>query len=669
MLNTLTRNTRNAQRLIAVIALIAAILTGAPGPRAQADQNEQPGSVNQASISAGDNHTCAIIGGGTVRCWGDNTYGQLGIGNTNNIGDNEAPTQNVNLGGATATAVSAGDKFTCVLLTGGNVRCWGRNNLGQLGIGTPGNIGDDEAPTQNVNLGGATATAISAGGAHVCALLTGGSVRCWGLNNFGQLGIATTDTIGDNETPTQNVDLGGATVRALSVGNAHSCVLFAEIQGNVRCWGNNTFGQLGINNTNIIGDNENPTTNVNLGGRIVTAVTAGGNHTCVLTLSIGPFGGSNVACWGLNNSGQIGIGNTNNIGDDENPTQNVSIGGFALSAGGAHSCAINGASPFNPTQILCWGWNSSGQLGIANTNNRGDDELGFPFVDLGGITPIAVTTGTQHTCAVLTGGSVRCWGLNLSGELGIGSTNTIGDNESPTTNVPNLVIGPDTASPTITITTPTPNQAMAARPVTVAGNATDNVAIVAVQVVVYRPLPNAGQFWNGTGWQATYASVPATLNAPGAASTGWTYSFSPPQTGGIYYVGALALDQTYNYTFTPFTSFSLPDTVVPNATLTPAHNSTTTGPVTISGTATDNSGLYATYVAIYRVSDATYWNGTTWQATFATVLTTLTTPGAATSTYAYGFTPPASGYYLFAALPIDTNYNYNFVAWNTIYTN
>ncbi len=155
---------------------------------------------------------------GNVRCWGDNTFGQLGLGNNENVGDNELATTNVNLG-TTATAITAGQFHTCALLTGGAVRCWGDNSSGQLGLGNTDNIGDNELPTTNVNLGGATALAVAAGGAHTCALLNTGAVRCWGWNFFGALGLGNQSNIGDDELPTTNVNLGGATATAIVGGD------------------------------------------------------------------------------------------------------------------------------------------------------------------------------------------------------------------------------------------------------------------------------------------------------------------------------------------------------------------------------------------------------------------------------------------------------------------
>jgi alpha-tubulin suppressor-like RCC1 family protein len=154
------------------------------------------------ALAAGVAHTCVVRDDGTVLCWGDGRDGRLGYGNTDTAGDNESPAAAgpVDLGaGRTATAITAGDQHTCALLDDGTVRCWGYFSAGRLGypyLGTPPppngwSIGDDETPAAAgpVDLGaGRTATAITAGGDHTCAVLDDGAMRCWGHNTTGELG-------------------------------------------------------------------------------------------------------------------------------------------------------------------------------------------------------------------------------------------------------------------------------------------------------------------------------------------------------------------------------------------------------------------------------------------------------------------------------------------------
>ncbi len=168
------------------------------------------------AIAAGDRHTCAVLDDGTVRCWGLGAAGRLGYANVQSIGDTETPAAAgpVYLGlGRTARAITAGDDHTCALLDDGGVRCWGDGGYGRLGYASQAAIGDDETPAAAgpVDLGaGRTALAISAGGEHTCARLDDGSVRCWGRGVHGRLGSCSRESVGDDETPGSAgpVDLG-----------------------------------------------------------------------------------------------------------------------------------------------------------------------------------------------------------------------------------------------------------------------------------------------------------------------------------------------------------------------------------------------------------------------------------------------------------------------------
>jgi hypothetical protein len=326
--------------------------------------------VCRARIAAGNAHTCIMLPNLGVRCWGQGSSGKLGYGNTNNIGDNETPASAgfVSTGG-TVTQLAAGGAHTCALLSTGDVRCWGLGLFGRLGYGNTNIIGDDELPSSvgTVSVGGPVAQVV-AGNNHTCALLDTGSVRCWGSGASGQLGYGNTSTIGDDETPAAagNVDVGG-TVLQITAGSDHTCALLAG--GAVRCWGENFGGQLGYGNTNRIGDDELPSSiaAVNVGGT-VTTLAAGGSSTCaLLTTGAG-------RCWGSGLRGQLGYGNTNNIGDNETPASagSVNVGGNVaqITAGGGHTCALLEAG-----MVRCWGGGASGALGYGNTNDIGDNEL------------------------------------------------------------------------------------------------------------------------------------------------------------------------------------------------------------------------------------------------------------------------------------------------------
>ena len=378
-------------------------------------------------LATGGFHTCARLNNGAVRCWGLSTFGQLGYGNTNNIGDNEslASAGDVNVGGI-VVQLAAGREHTCALLDTGNVRCWGRGNEGQLGYGNGTDVGDNESPASagDVNVGG-TVIQLAPGHFHTCALLDTGNVRCWGLGLDGRLGYGNTNKIGDNESPASAGDVNvGGTVIQLAAGLEHTCALLNT--GKVRCWGRGFDGRLGYGNTTFIGDDESPASagDVNVGGTVLQ-LAAGGFHTCAL-LDTG-----NVRCWGRGFDGQLGYGNGTNVGDDESPASagDVNVGGtvLQLAAVGFHTCAL-----LDTGNVRCWGEGSFGRLGYGNANRIGDNEspASAGDVNVGG-TVLQLAAGDGHTCALLDTGNIRCWGTGVHGQLGYGNTNNIGDNESP----------------------------------------------------------------------------------------------------------------------------------------------------------------------------------------------------------------------------------------------
>jgi alpha-tubulin suppressor-like RCC1 family protein len=204
---------------LSMACLVLVTVVGSAAP-ARADTNEGSPSARPfgAALSAGDYHSCAVVSDGTVHCWGDNRYGQLGDGT---FTKRATPVVVNDL--ANAVAVSAGNGFTCALLGDGTVRCWGKNDSGELGDGT---FTSRTAPVAVSGLAGAVA--VSAGDYHGCALLGDGSVRCWGYNRSGGLGDGTTVT---RATPAAVSGLAGAV--AVTTGGQYSCALLGD--GTVRC--------------------------------------------------------------------------------------------------------------------------------------------------------------------------------------------------------------------------------------------------------------------------------------------------------------------------------------------------------------------------------------------------------------------------------------------------
>ena len=360
--------------------------------------------VNPAvSVVAGYDHTCALLQNGDVKCWGSNVYGQLGVGTQV---QQLAPGSAVNLG-QKATRLAAGRGYTCALLDDGSVKCWGLNTYGQLGIG---NTTQQLAPGSAVNFG-QKATEIAASAFHTCAVLDDGTVRCWGYNAYGQLGIGTYI----NQSAPQVVSLGYGKATQIIAGLYHTCAIHL---GGVKCWGRNVYGQLGTGTTAAAAISAYDAKTINLGGFKPTALATGGDHSCAL-LSDG-----SVRCWGLNNFGQLGIANKVNQSTPASVVIGKTSGLLAVGNSEFYSCAvlINGS-------VTCWGNNESGQLGLGDatiqTNIPGNE------VNVGiNLTVMQASGGPDHACALLTGGSVKCWGYNASGQLGLGDKKSRGTSAS-----------------------------------------------------------------------------------------------------------------------------------------------------------------------------------------------------------------------------------------------
>jgi alpha-tubulin suppressor-like RCC1 family protein len=343
-------------------------------------------------VTAGSWHTCVVTRGGGAKCWGNNVYGQLGDPMTG-----ELLTAPMDVSGLTSgvVGVTAGWWHTCALTSGGGVKCWGDNDWSQLGDGT---TTDRPTPVDVVGLASGV-VAVTAGWLHTCALTSGGGVRCWGYNAYGQLGDGTTSN--GSSTPVDVVGLASGVV-AVAAGNYHSCALTS---GGVKCWGDNYHGQLGDGTTTA---SATPVNVVGLATEVV-ALAAGAYHTCVLTSGGG--GAYGVKCWGANYSGQLGDGTTTDR------TTPVDVSGLAsgvvtVAGGGQHTCGLVSGGG-----VKCWGGNLYGQLGDGTTTGSATP------VDVSGLTSgmVGVTAGGAFNCAV-TSGAVKCWGDNLHGQLGDGTT-------------------------------------------------------------------------------------------------------------------------------------------------------------------------------------------------------------------------------------------------------
>jgi alpha-tubulin suppressor-like RCC1 family protein len=287
-------------------------------------------------------------------------------------------------------------------LSTGVVRCWGYNADGELGDGTV--LNSQPTPTAAQIAGVKT---IAAGGYHTCAVTMTGGLRCWGQNGASQVGTLP-DVDSSEPLPSATDILTG--VKSVAGGLVHTCALMTT--GGVRCWGGNSDGELGTGTTTSI--TTPPSTDVLTG---VQAIAAGGYHTCALTNA------GAVRCWGNNGYGQLGDGSLDNV--RLSPTPEVLTDVQAITAGVYHTCALTRAGT-----VRCWGWNQYGQLGDGTLTNRS-----APSTDVAINTAVqAIAAGGGFTCALTAGGSVRCWGDNVNGELGDGLV--VGQRSTPGPDVP-----------------------------------------------------------------------------------------------------------------------------------------------------------------------------------------------------------------------------------------
>ncbi len=327
---------------------------------------------NASRIAAGGNQTC-ILDSGSVKCWGKNNAGQLGDGTTE---DRNTPVA-VSMVSGKVSMVAMGYVTACAVLKSGEVVCWGNHPAEQSKNGS--------------NPGYA---AVAVGSMHACGLTTRGGLKCWGSNSFGGLGDGTTE---ERQSPVDVIGLSGD-VTSVAAGVDFSCAVY---KGGAKCWGSNDTGQLG---NGTYESSAEPVTSTGLESGVL-AVAAGVFHVCVMKTN------GEIWCWGENLVGELGDGTNQNV---PIPVKviNMEAGAQSVVVGGSHTCALTKSGG-----VKCWGGNSSGQLGDGSTSDRNSP------VDVTGMTSgvVAIAAGGSHTCAVLTGGAVKCWGLNENGQLGNGT--------------------------------------------------------------------------------------------------------------------------------------------------------------------------------------------------------------------------------------------------------
>jgi alpha-tubulin suppressor-like RCC1 family protein len=374
---------------------------------------------NSSTASCGTSATscspCPVPSNGSATCNGtacgiacNANYGSCG-------GACVDETQNGNCGGCgvtcgvsctsskcvNVTGVAAGHAHMCALLSNGVVECWGANDLGELGYATTATCGSGKTPcsttpTPVTGLSGAAIQVAAGGVESTCAVISGGAVQCWGDNSYGQLGLAGG---GSSQTPVTVKGLAGPAT-AVSVGYSSACAIISG--GIVQCWGGNVSGELGNGSVTA---SITPVTVIGLAS--VTAIAVGELHACALKSD------GTVWCWGDNADDQLASPQSVCTGMEDCSTEPVQAMGVAnvtaISASSIMTCALTGSS------VLCWGYD---QFGLGDAASTSESLTPVKVANL--VAPATVSVGTSGACATAAGGTAVCWG---QGPVGDGTTN------------------------------------------------------------------------------------------------------------------------------------------------------------------------------------------------------------------------------------------------------
>jgi Regulator of chromosome condensation (RCC1) repeat len=336
-------------------------------------------------VVAGDFDSCALLTDGTVHCWGQNEQFVLGNPAVGFLSAKPVPISGI----ANAIDLAAGRAHLCALIQGGTVKCWGDNSQGQLGSGA-GVVNASAAPITVPAVTGATA--IFAGFSASCAVVAGGTVECWGNVAFRGDGTAVQAGPGVFSVPSL------ANVTQVAIGLRHLCAI---VSGTVECWGDNTGGQTGV----PLSPSDPSTTQTLVPTSVAlsaSSIAAGSTLSCASS----PTG---VMCWG-NGPGYPGTPMTATTIAGLSGPSGVSIGGDGTHDYYACGLLVSGVAK-------CWGSNTVGELGLDPATTA---YLSAPAGAVSGLTSAtSLSAGMDHACVAADDGTVRCWGSNMMGELGL----------------------------------------------------------------------------------------------------------------------------------------------------------------------------------------------------------------------------------------------------------
>jgi len=354
--------------------------------------------VLPVQLAAGARHTCARTSDGRVYCWGDNRAGQAGV-----VGAETVVRTPEEVDGLTdVTDLAAGGDHTCAIVAGGQVRCWGGNRFGELGNGSTGTV--LPVPVAVARSGGAgplvNAERLGLGLWHSCAALLGGEVWCWGQDVSGELGTGMPSDRSLNPVASEAFADG-----TIDGGDGATCSIESGV---LSCWG---FGYAGALGRGDEVSSATPAAVRDEGGAVITGVSRvsvggaypEGDHESMHAAHVCAIAGNTLLCWGWNQGGQLGIGDNEGMVENQSRPRLVGVvNPVEVAAGARHTCALDEAG-----EVKCWGDPRAGQLGDGAL--AGALEVwppGTPILD--GVTTI--TAGHAHTCAIDTNDRILCWG-------------------------------------------------------------------------------------------------------------------------------------------------------------------------------------------------------------------------------------------------------------------
>ena len=410
------------------------------------------GAVTWAQIAApvAGAASCAVTTTGAAYCWGSNSSGQIGDGNTTNqYSPTAVSTASTPMSGVPIVQVSPGYDFACALGANGDEYCWGDQTQGELGNGVTSSSSDQLTPvavTTSGVLAGVTLTQIAAGGysgpRQDCALSSAGAAYCWGTGSNGELGNNSTSGSNVPVAVSTSGALSGAYLTQISEGGNFTCT--QDSTGAFYCWGGNSTGQLGNNSTS---QSTVPVQVLDLAAGAPASVAAFPAATSAVvywadpsstgtgtftsyTATASPGGAScssttvtatTCTITGLANGTTYTITVVTYTSDGQSPVSSSAAvtpwpPDAGISSGFSHACTISGGRAY------CWGDNTYGQLGSNSTTASATPVAVYTGGALSGVTLTQISSGQYYTCALSSAGNVYCWGQGTSGQLGNGST-------------------------------------------------------------------------------------------------------------------------------------------------------------------------------------------------------------------------------------------------------